>query len=55
MKLYKNSNSELLSNVDLNNLTSQLWSYLAGMVEGDGTIAVHNKDSMAKKPMIVIV
>jgi len=34
-----------------------LGSYLAGLVEGDGTFAVHNKESTAKKytPMILIV
>ena len=35
----------------------QLASYLAGLIEGDGTFAVHNKNSTAKKytPMILIV
>ena len=34
-----------------------LGSYLAGLIEGDGTFAVHNKESTAKKytPMILIV
>lgn len=34
-----------------------LGSYLAGLIEGDGTIAVHDKTSLAKKyaPMIIIV
>jgi hypothetical protein len=40
------------------NLTSRKFSsYLAGLIEGDGTFAVHDKDSTAKKysPMIIIV
>lgn len=38
-------------------LPSALGPYLAGLIEGDGTFAVHNKDSTAKKysPMITIV
>lgn len=38
-------------------LSLELGHYLAGLIEGDGTIAVHAKDSSAKKysPMIVIV
>ena len=36
---------------------SQLGSYLAGLIEGDGTFAVHDKKSTAKKysPMIIVV
>ena len=36
---------------------SQLGSYLAGLIEGDGTLAVHDKKSTAKKysPMIIVV
>lgn len=36
---------------------SNLGSYLAGLIEGDGTFAVHNKLSTSKKyyPMIIIV
>jgi hypothetical protein len=32
-------------------------SYLAGLIEGDGTFAIHDKDSKSKKhnPMIIIV
>ena len=37
--------------------TNQLGAYLAGLIEGDGTFAIHNTDSTAAKyrPMIVIV
>lgn len=37
--------------------TEELGSYLAGLIEGDGTIAVHDKNSTAKKyaPMIIVV
>jgi len=37
--------------------SSKLGSYLAGLIEGDGTFAVHEKESAAKKysPMILIV
>jgi hypothetical protein len=36
---------------------SNLRSYLAGLIEGDGTIAVHNKNTTSKKyiPHIIIV
>ena len=46
----KNSSIDLKSN-------SQLGSYLAGLIEGDGTFAVHEKKSTAKKysPMIIVV
>ncbi len=38
-------------------LSEQLGPYLAGLIEGDGTFAVHDKKSTAKKyaPMIIIV
>lgn len=41
----------------LENLTSKLGSYLAGLIEGDGSIAVHDVNSNAKKyrPKILIV
>lgn len=37
--------------------TNHLGAYLAGLIEGDGTFAIHNTDSTAAKyrPMIVIV
>ena len=46
----KNSSINIKSN-------SQLGSYLAGLIEGDGTFAVHDKKSTAKKysPMIIVV
>jgi hypothetical protein len=42
---------------NFNNKESQLSSYLAGLVEGDGTLAVHDTNSTAKKysPKIIIV
>nr|YP_009926611.1 hypothetical protein [Wolfiporia cocos]QNH92668.1 hypothetical protein [Wolfiporia cocos] len=56
----KSTNINNLPNNNLpnNNLpNSQLGPYLAGLVEGDGTIAVHDKNSTAKKysPIIIIV
>jgi len=44
------------SSIDIKS-NSQLGSYLAGLIEGDGTFAVHDKKSTAKKdsPMIIIV
>ena len=43
------------SSIDIKS-NSQLGSYLAGLIEGDGTFAVHDKKSTAKKdsPMIII-
>jgi LAGLIDADG endonuclease/Cytochrome C and Quinol oxidase polypeptide I len=40
-----------------NNLNIKFCSYLAGLIEGDGTFAVHSKNSTAKKysPKIIIV
>jgi hypothetical protein len=47
-RFYANSN---------NNKQTQLGSYLAGLVEGDGTLAVRDTNSTAKKysPKIIIV
>jgi hypothetical protein len=46
----KNSKNNILSN-------SKLGSYLAGLIEGDGTFAIHDKKSTSKKyrPIIIIV
>lgn len=43
--------------VDIKKLKSQIGSYLAGLIEGDGTIAVHNPKSNSTKfsPKIIIV
>ena len=52
------SSLTLYSSVNLNTRSNNiLGSYLAGLIEGDGTFAVHNKESIAKKysPMILIV
>ena len=40
-----------------NKSNSQLGSYLAGLIEGDGTFSVHDKKSITKKysPKIIIV
>lgn len=39
------------------NMNSKLGPYLAGLIEGDGTFAIHDTESTAKKyaPMIIIV
>lgn len=54
-----NKELELKLNMDTKelNLRSKLGAYLAGLIESDGTIAVHNKDSKTKKynPKIAIV
>nr|YP_010714059.1 LAGLIDADG homing endonuclease [Fuscoporia gilva]WDD39622.1 LAGLIDADG homing endonuclease [Fuscoporia gilva] len=41
----------------INKNNNTLSSYLAGLIEGGGTFAIHNKNSIAKKyyPMIIIV
>jgi len=41
----------------LSNFKFNLSSYLAGLIEGDGTFAIHDVNSTAKKykPMIIIV
>jgi|ERR1700722_7020850 hypothetical protein len=46
---------ESSKNIILSN--SKLGSYLAGLIEGDGTFAIHDTKSKAKKyrPMIIIV
>src|SRR5687767_15153792 len=40
-----------------NRYSKEIGPYLAGLIEGDGTIAVHNTNSSAKKysPMIIVV
>src|SRR5277367_263092 len=40
-----------------NSFNSNLGSYLAGLIEGDGTFAIHDINSTSKKyrPMIIIV
>ncbi len=52
------SNSRRESNVKTESeLRSKIGSYLAGLIEADGSFAIHNKDSNAKKyrPKILIV
>ena len=46
-----------LNNLSCCALGHKIGAYLAGLIEGDGTFAVHNKKSTAKKysPMIIIV
>ena len=53
-----NIKSALESNVKTESeLRSKIGSYLAGLIEADGSFAVHNKDSDAKKyrPKIIVV
>jgi hypothetical protein len=44
-------------NININLLRSQIGPYLAGLIEGNGTISVHNPNSTTKKfsPQIIIV
>jgi hypothetical protein len=53
-KFYSNSSYDIAT--DSKN-ESTLGSYLAGLIEGDGTFAVHNLNSKSKKykPKIIIV
>lgn len=43
--------------VNSNKNIDEIGSYLAGLIEGDGTSAIHKKDLTAKKysPMIIVV
>nr|YP_010470462.1 LAGLIDADG endonuclease [Inonotus hispidus]UVF37950.1 LAGLIDADG endonuclease [Inonotus hispidus] len=58
---FKSSNKNCFVTLDKkDNITCNndiLGSYLAGLIEGGGTFAVHNKESLAKKyyPMIIVV
>lgn len=49
--------AEKASDVKVYSYSRQLGSYLAGLIEGDGTFAIHDTSSTAKKysPMIIIV
>ena len=57
----ENMNKVSFNSINLNNLNKalplELGHYLAGLIEGDGTIAVHDKASSSKKysPIIIIV
>lgn len=56
--LDKENSKKFLLNSELNIFkNSKFRSYLAGLIEGDGTFAVHNKNSISKKylPHILIV
>ena len=59
--IISSSNSNCLISLNkknkINKNNDALGSYLAGLIEGDGTFAIHNKDSTAKKyfPMIIVV
>ena len=54
--LKKDNSKELNSEITILN-NENFRSYLAGLIEGDGTFAVHNKNSTSKKylPLIIIV
>jgi len=54
--LKKDNSKELNSEITILN-NENFRSYLAGLIEGDGTFAVHNKNSTSKKylPKIIIV
>jgi hypothetical protein len=51
-----NLNQELNSEINILN-NDNFRSYLAGLIEGDGTFALHNKNSTSKKylPKIIII
>jgi hypothetical protein len=55
--LYLKRNISTKNDSNLNINGKFLGSYLAGLIEGDGTFAVHDKTSTAKKnyPMIIII
>jgi hypothetical protein len=58
LKLNKNySSKNIPQNTNINLLRSQIGPYLAGLIEGDGTICVQNPNSITKKfsPKIIIV
>jgi len=59
LNLNKNycSKNTIPQNININLLRSQIGPYLAGLIEGDGTICVHNPNSTTKKftPKIIIV
>jgi hypothetical protein len=52
-----NIKTEKKLNVKTGDLRSKLGPYLAGLIEADGSIAVHNKESKAKKyrPKFIVV
>ena len=52
----KDNSKEFKSEINILN-NDNFRSYLAGLIEGDGTFAVHNKNSTSKKylPKIIIV
>jgi hypothetical protein len=69
---FGNENTEFLTDLNKDNITKEglninsmpesnlklnLGSYLAGLIEADGSFAIHDKDSKAKKylPKIIIV
>jgi hypothetical protein len=53
----KTESNKTESNKTESELRSKIGPYLAGLIEADGSIAVHNKDSNAKKyrPKILVV
>jgi hypothetical protein len=59
LKLNKNycSKNTTLQNININLLRSKMGPYLAGLIEGNGTISVHNPNSTTNKisPQIIIV
>ena len=56
-KVKRNSNTRSKPLNKLKKSSTQLGPYLAGLIEGDGTFAIHDKDSTVKKynPVIIIV
>ena len=54
VKIYFSTESNVKTE---SNLRSKIGPYLAGLIEADGSIAVHDKDSNAKKyrPKILVV
>jgi hypothetical protein len=54
IKRYFSTESNIKTELELK---SKIGPYLAGLIEADGSIAVHNKDSNAKKyhPKIIVV
>ena len=57
IKKISSSTLKIIKNNEISNENKELGPYLAGLIEGDGTFAIHNIKSTSKKyrPKIIIV